>query len=153
MNPVGLPFFAGRIVTLRGSPGLIEVLLIPSRVSVWTEAVVSFQSVTLPLTFLSGTSSSMLAWGFVKFNFLSRPSRTISLFRSYTPATAWWACSATPPITTVAVRNPHSTTSRAIRMLIGAPSQKLLPDRSNRASLQQECADRAHHCLSEALAH
>ena len=29
-----------------------------------------------------GVALSMLAWGFVKFSFLSRPSRTISLFRS-----------------------------------------------------------------------
>ena len=34
MNPVGLPFLAGRMVTLRISPGFMEVLLIPSRVSV-----------------------------------------------------------------------------------------------------------------------
>ncbi len=86
MNPAGFPFLAGRIVTLRISPGFMEVLLIPSRVSVVMEAVVSFHSVNVP--FLFGTVSSMLACGFVKFNFLSRPSRTTSLFRSYTPATA-----------------------------------------------------------------
>ena len=89
MNPAGLPFLAGRIVTLRISPGFIEVLLIPcKRQRLVTEAVVNVQSVILPLTFLSGTVSSMLACGFVKFNFLSLPSRTTSLFRSYTPATA-----------------------------------------------------------------
>ena len=86
MNPAGFPFLAGRIVTLRISPGFIEVLLIPCRVRFWMEAVVSTQSVTVPSLF--GTVSSMLACGFVKFNFLSRPCRTISLFRSYTPATA-----------------------------------------------------------------
>ena len=69
MNPAGFPFLAGRMVTLRISPGFMEVLLIPSRVSVVTEAVVRIQSVTLPS--LSGTVSSMLACGFVKFNFLS----------------------------------------------------------------------------------
>ena len=42
MNPAGLPFFAGRTVTLRISPGFIDDLLMPSRVSVCTEAVVSF---------------------------------------------------------------------------------------------------------------
>ena len=58
MNPAGLPFLAGRTVTLRFSPGLMEVLLIPRRVSTWREAVVSTQSVTVPSLF--GTVSSML---------------------------------------------------------------------------------------------
>jgi hypothetical protein len=68
MNPAGFPFLAGRMVTLRSSPGFMEVLLIPSRVRICTEAVVRIQSVTLPS--LSGTESSMLACGFVKFKLL-----------------------------------------------------------------------------------
>ena len=51
MNPAGFPFLAGRIVTLRISPGFMEVLLIPSRVSVVMEAVVSIQSVNVPSLF------------------------------------------------------------------------------------------------------
>ena len=49
MNPAGLPFLAGRIVTLRSSPGFMASLVTPCRVSVWTEAVVRIQSVDLAL--------------------------------------------------------------------------------------------------------
>jgi hypothetical protein len=38
---------------LSASPGFIDVLLMPSRVRTWIEAVVNFHSVTLPLIFLS----------------------------------------------------------------------------------------------------
>ncbi len=51
MNPAGFPFLAGRIVTLRISPGLMEVLLNPCRVRFVMEAVVSTQSV-VPLAIL-----------------------------------------------------------------------------------------------------
>ena len=80
MNPAGFPFLAGRILILRGSPGFIEVLLIPCRVRFCTEAVVRIQSVVVPSGF--GTVSSMLTCGFVKCSCLSVPCRTISLFRS-----------------------------------------------------------------------
>ncbi len=48
MNPAGLPFRAGRTVTLRLSPGLMELLLNPCRVSTCSEAVVSTHSVVVP---------------------------------------------------------------------------------------------------------
>src|SRR4029077_18301911 len=51
MKPTGFPFFAGRITTLRISPGFMESLLMPSRVRFVTEAVVSFQSVNVPSLF------------------------------------------------------------------------------------------------------
>src|SRR4030095_11820490 len=121
MNPDGLPFLAGRTVTFRSSPGFMDVLLTPCRVSTWVEAVVRIHVVIFLLPSFAGTSSSMRAWGFVKFNFLSRPSRVTSLFRSYTPATAWWARTATP-----VVRKAHRTISPANRGLIDAPSRRLV---------------------------
>ena len=73
MNPAGFPFLAGRAVILRLSPGLMEVLLTPARVSVWMEAVVRIHSVVVPSAF--GTARCRLACGFTKFNFVSWPSQ------------------------------------------------------------------------------
>ncbi len=102
MNPAGLPFFAGRIVTLRISPGFIEVLLIPSRVRVWYGGGGQFPVRDLALDLLVRDRELDARVRIRKVQLLEPALRTTSLFRSYTPATAWWACTATP-----AIRNPH----------------------------------------------
>ena len=86
MNPAGFPLRAGRTVIFRLSPGLRESLSTPARVSTAMDAVVSTHSVVVPSEF--GTARSRFECGFLKFSFVSWPSRTISVLRSYTLATA-----------------------------------------------------------------
>ena len=115
MNPAGFPFLAGRAVILRLSPGLIEVLLSPCRVSVWMEAVVSIHSVVVPSAFGTARCEARVRIHEVQLRELALQHDL--LIQVVHPRYSVMCLSSAPTI-----RNPHKTTSRAIReLIVGTP--------------------------------
>ena len=124
MNPAGLPFIAGRIVTLRSSPGLIVTLVEPlaGQSLDGGGGQRPVHDLALDLLIRDRELDARVRIDEVQ---LLEPALEDHLFIQVVPPTAGWAAGGAAPIAAIAIRKPHSPTSRAVRVLMVAPLRKL----------------------------